>query len=229
MAPRFCDELTKFLKYVWGPDKIDRFNKLSEDEKVRLIRDMSEDERINLIKESVTLLMTPDDKAFLTRWIKDDRTEGVWSKITKIAPRMARFPQLLIARFVTIRRRAFYEERLLNDERGRAEFAAGLRKRLIYEMRSDISNTALADHLERAASFLRTPSPPPPADLGPTRQDRNGSRRRLFFMRQTSEELRQITGRWLDDETATLTEIAFPGTEITDEQVRSARRGRRPR
>jgi hypothetical protein len=175
-------------------------------------------------------LLTPDDKAFLTRWIKDNRTEGVWSKITKIAPRTGRFPQLLIARFVTIRRRAFNEERFLNDERGRTEFAAGLRKRLIYELRSDISNTALADHLERAASFLRMSSPPPPpADLGPTRQDRDGSRRRLFFMRQTSEELRQITGRWLDDETATLTEIAFPGAEITVEQVRAARRGRRGR
>jgi hypothetical protein len=54
--------------------------------------------------------------------------------------------------------------------------------------------------------------------------DRKGSRKRQRFSARLSEHLHLLAGRWCDAEVATLTEIAFPGKEITIDMVRAARR-----
>jgi hypothetical protein len=56
------------------------------------------------------------------------------------------------------------------------------------------------------------------------RSSRAGSRIRTVFMRTASHLMHRTTGKWHDDEVATLTDIAFPGEEATTiRMVQSAR------
>jgi hypothetical protein len=60
------------------------------------------------------------------------------------------------------------------------------------------------------------------------RSDHAGSRTRTVFMRLASRLMHRTTGKWNDDEVATLTDIAFPGKETTSiRMVQSARQSLR--
>jgi hypothetical protein len=54
--------------------------------------------------------------------------------------------------------------------------------------------------------------------------DRDGSLKRQWFSARLSEYLHLGTGKWCDVEVATLTEIAFPGKDVTIDMVRKARK-----
>jgi hypothetical protein len=58
------------------------------------------------------------------------------------------------------------------------------------------------------------------------RSDKRGSRARSFFIREASILVRSLTGKWLDAEVATLTEIVFDVEAVSAEAVRAARKGR---
>lgn len=60
-----------------------------------------------------------------------------------------------------------------------------------------------------------------------SRQNKNNWRVRRLCIDVLSNFWHQQCGRWGDDEVAALTEIAFPGAEITGGQVRTARRSRK--
>jgi hypothetical protein len=59
------------------------------------------------------------------------------------------------------------------------------------------------------------------------RSDHAGSRPRTVFMRLASRLMHGTTGKWHDDEVATLTDIAFPGKETSIRMVQSARQSMR--
>jgi hypothetical protein len=78
--------------------------------------------------------------------------------------------------------------------------------------------------LDEAASYFRKevePSRNVPGVLKFGRQ----SQSHMIFMNMVSNDLKGITGRWLDEEVAVLAEIAFDWPDVIDlEAVRWARR-----
>jgi len=54
----------------------------------------------------------------------------------------------------------------------------------------------------------------------------HGMRERTVFIRLVSQMMHNQTGKWLEKEVATLAEIAFPKTAISERMVRRARKGR---
>jgi hypothetical protein len=59
------------------------------------------------------------------------------------------------------------------------------------------------------------------------RSNHDDSRSRTVFMRMASRLMHRTTGKWHDDDVATLTEIAFPDKETTVRMVQSARQSLR--
>ena len=78
-------------------------------------------------------------------------------------------------------------------------------------------------HLTRAMEKLAKAKDISDLELS-IRSDRNGSRRRTLFMQSISDTVHKLTNLRLDDEVAALTEIAFPGKELSGDAVRSATR-----
>ena len=75
--------------------------------------------------------------------------------------------------------------------------------------------TKLAEMLDDAASYFRTqvePSRNMPGVLKFTRK----SKPHMIFMSMVSNDLKEITGRWLDEEVGVLAEIAFDSPDIID-------------
>ena len=86
------------------------------------------------------------------------------------------------------------------------------------------------EKLARRLQWLAEPqNAPDPMKVSP--MDLNGSRARVAFMSQMGADLLGLCGLRLDEQVRLLTEIAFPGQNITIAMVRSARttrKGRRP-
>jgi hypothetical protein len=105
--------------------------------------------------------------------------------------------------------------------------ATFLRKPHPYGMPGYPKSTTLARMLDDAASYFRTevePSRNVPGVLEFGRQ----SQPHMIFMSMVSNDLKRITGHWLDEEVGVLAEIAFDSRDIIDpEAVRWLRRRRK--
>ena len=104
-----------------------------------------------------------------------------------------------------------------------------LRKPNPYGMPGYPQSTKLARMLDEAASYFRKevePSRNVPGVLMFGRQ----SRPHMIFMSMVSNDLKGITGHWLDEGVGVLAEIAFDSRDIIDpEAVRWVRRQRKKR
>jgi hypothetical protein len=177
-----------------------------------------------------------DDRAHLQRWIDDDRTEQVWDKI-QCAARSNNLwlpPKILITDILAARRvaiatghRGKLRERYRNAADEMQRLAEFLRKPHPYGMPGYPQSTKLARMLDAAASYFRgevEPSRNVPGVLKFGRQ----SQPHMIFMSMVSNDLKGITGRWLDEQVGVLAEIAFDSHDIIDaEAVRWVRRQRK--
>jgi hypothetical protein len=176
-----------------------------------------------------------DDRAHLQRWIDDDRAEQVWDEIQCAVrsnnlwlPPKRFIIDILAARPVAIaiahRRKLREHYRTTAEEMERV--TKFLRKPHPYGMPGYPQSTKLARMLDDAASYFRKevePSRNVPGVLKFGRQ----SQPHMIFMSMVGNDLKGITGRWLDEEVAVLAEIAFDWPDVIDlEAVRWARRQR---
>jgi hypothetical protein len=181
--------------------------------------------------------LTTDQQAHLQRWAADDRAEEDWQSIERAAQENNRpLPE------------GFFIREILAAKRVAISIGHRWKYRERYRKQ--------AEQMERIAKFLREPRPagippyPPATELARMLDEAAHNFRRevavsknlpgvlkfsrkskppTVFMSIVGNDLNNITGCWLDQEVAALTEIAFNAPEIDPEDARWARRrvGRR--
>jgi hypothetical protein len=174
-----------------------------------------------------------DDRAHLQRWINDDRAKQVWDKIQCAARSNNAWlpPKIFITEILGARRvamvighRGKLRERYRNAADEMERVAKFLRKPHPYGMPPYPLSSKLARRLDDAASYFRKvvePSRKVPGVLKFSRE----AQPHMIFMSMVSNDLKEITGRWLDEEVAVLAEIAFDWPDVIDpEAVRWVRR-----
>lgn len=173
------------------------------------------------------------DVAHLERWADDERADEVWNAIKDAAqkrglPLPASFfiQEVLGTRDIatSINHRRKYRERYRKHAARMTEIAKVLRERLPNGFLLIPAGEELAKSLDEAAraccdyvAVARNKD----RGLKWTRQ----SRPTHVFMNLLSNDLKRITGKWLDYEVSVLTEIAFDKLEIDADKVIWARRG----
>ena len=163
----------------------------------------------------------------IERWMEDPRVQEVWEKLAATAPDLE--PKAFIHFVLMLRQgvsdasaQRYYIEKC---NTWRAKYNKVL-KRLVSSQMPDLE---LARQLENVVeglqlnaailSFVTT--------LGrdnSSQQEEDGARARKLFEMELGRYFQDICGQWLDREVAALTEIAFPGKEISEDMVRGMRR-----
>jgi hypothetical protein len=175
-------------------------------------------------------------KAHGKRWQEDDRSEDVWQKVSKAAGAQLR-PDDFIRFVVKARGRAAGLVYILDfhTEAGRRYLAAH-EARIKAALKSNKSLSEIADILEAAASDFRfhdamldeTLSELPVNAV--SRKDQNGSQARRAFCWILFEFFKERCGKWMDDEVATLVDIALPrNKQTTIDEVSEFRKRRQPK
>ena len=173
------------------------------------------------------------DRAHLKRWAEDERADKVWSTINSAAKRRGRLlpvrffiQEILGAREIakSIDHRKKNRARYLKRAAQMMEVAGFLREPIFYGLPLIPSGPRLARMLDEAARTYRDYVAVSRNEGGGLKWSRQ-SKPIHVFMRQVSDDLKEMTGRWLDHEVAILTEIAFNNMEIDDDQVLWVRRG----
>jgi hypothetical protein len=176
-----------------------------------------------------------DDRAHLQRWMDDERAEQVWDTIKRgvRSNNLRLTPKTFISDILAARRVAIatgHRGKLRECYRNAVEkmerVAKFLRKPHPYGMPGYPQSTKLVRMLDEAASYHRTIVEPRRNVPGVLKFGRQ-SQPHMIFMSEVSNDLKGITGRWLDEEVAVLAEIAFNWPDVIDlEAVRWARRQR---
>jgi hypothetical protein len=186
-----------------------------------------------VLRECEKSCPSSDDRAHLQRWADDDRAEEVWHKIERAAQRNnVKLPakhfirDILAARPVAMaigQRRELREQyRKAADEMVR--IARFLRKRHPYGMAPYPGGTKLAEMLDAAATYFRKAVEPSRNLPGILKFNRK-SKPDKIFMSMVGNDVKKITGLWLDEEVGVLAEIAFDSPDVVDAEA--ARRARR--
>ena len=186
-------------------------------------------------KESIELCwnycpLDENDHAVLKRWLEHPDAEKIWSAIRAHSehhggPVGVDAPIRLIIFVLQVKKEAERESELNAKV---AAITAELKKlqtkktREVDREAKKVPFEKRADVWERAGNRLRLP----PLDIPRprVRSDRNGSRARTYFIRDVSGFIHDVTDKWLDQQVAVLTEIAFNTRDIISEDtVRKAR------
>jgi hypothetical protein len=191
---------------------------------------MTESFKAALISYAETPDLTLEDRAYLQRWSDDDRADEVWQTIDRAAhkhglllPRNVFITEILAVRRVAeaIAGRGKYRARFRTYARQMEEIAEFLRKRHPAGMPPTLPRSEeLARMLDDAARAFRMEVDPSRDIPGVVKVTRKSDAPDVFAS-QVSNYLQDITGRWLDDEAAVLTEIAFEEIgDVESEQVK---------
>jgi hypothetical protein len=173
-----------------------------------------------------------EDRAHLHRWADDDRAEELWEKIEGAAqsnkltlPAEHFIAEILAARRVAmvIGHRGKWREDFRNAADEMERSAKFLRKPHPYGMPAYPGGRKLAEMLDDAAAYFRKQVEPSRNQPGVLKFSRK-SKPHMIFMSMVGNDLKQITGLWLDEEVGVLTEIAFDSPDIDAEAARWARR-----
>jgi hypothetical protein len=195
---------------------------------------VSESLKAALVSYRETPGLTPVDSAHLQRWSDDDRADEVWLTIERAAQEheLAVPPHVFIREILAIRRvakaiasRGKYRDRYHTYAKQMEKIAKFLREPHPLGMPPTLPGSEkLARMLDAAARVYRRevdPSRAVPDVVKVTRESDTPA----VFMNQTSNYLKGITGQWLDDQVAVLTEIAFKKIgDVESEQVKRFRR-----
>jgi hypothetical protein len=176
-------------------------------------------------------------KAHGKRWLENDDAENVWRKISRAADQLK--AEDFIKFIVTARVRAGGLVPTLDShaEAGRRYIAAH-EARIKAALKSKRSLSEIADILDDAASDFRCHDTMLENRLSGlplnaiSRKDQNGSQARRAFCWILFEFFKVHCGKWMDEEVATLLDIAMPRKkkEPTDIfEVREFRKNRRPK
>jgi hypothetical protein len=174
-------------------------------------------------------------KAHGKRWLENDDAENVWRKISRAADQLK--AEDFIKFVVTARCRAggLVPTLDFHAEAGRRYLAAH-EARIKDALKSNRSLSEIADVLEEAASDFRLCDNLLDQRLSGlpanaiSRKDQNGSQARRAFCWILFEFFKEHCGKWMDEEVATLLDIAMPRKEPTDIfEVREFRKNRRPK
>jgi hypothetical protein len=175
------------------------------------------------------------ERAHIGRWINDGRADDNWSVI-EVAMRKANRANpdeftaiVFIGQVLSMRGfahhpgiRVQYLERAKDAER-LATFLVGVERGLPPPLPDCPNYEQLALNLRELANRLRDQDAHT-NEIGLLRTSRKGGTvPRQTFIRLVSTLFEEICGQPLDRETASLTEIAFPGVEIDENLVRHAR------
>ncbi|MEH2468834.1 hypothetical protein V1281_001910 [Nitrobacteraceae bacterium AZCC 2161] len=154
----------------------------------------------------------------LERWGSHHDAEGVWKKIS--AHSAALDPQEFIRRVLLYRNHAAGFSAARPIERAdKSKFLKWYKQKIVEAMKSSRSFSEIAETLEEAASALRLLEESfesfrymisKDAD---SRKDQDGSLARSAFCLTLSEFFIENCNIWLDEQVATLCDIAFPGDE----------------
>jgi hypothetical protein len=186
-----------------------------------------------VLREREKSCPSSDDRAHLQRWAADDRAEEVWHKIERAAQNNnVRLPptyfitEILVTRRVAIAlgHRRELREPYRNAAHEMMRIARFLRKRHPHGMPPYPSGRKLAEMLDDAASYFRKQVEPSRNQPGVLKFSRK-SKPHTVFMSMVGNDLKQITGLWLDEEVGVLAEIAFDSPDVVDAEA--ARRARR--
>jgi hypothetical protein len=174
-------------------------------------------------------------RAHLKRWLDNDETENVWRKISRAADQLK--AEDFIRFILSARGRAAGLAPTL-DFHGEVSrrYLAAHEARIKDALKSNRSFSEIADVLEDAASDFRLCDnlldqrlSGLPANAV-SRKDKNGSQARRAFCLILFEFLKKRCGRWMDDEVATLVDIALPRKKPTTiDEVHEFRKVRRPK
>jgi hypothetical protein len=172
-------------------------------------------------------VLGPDDRAVLFEWAGNPVMEEVWSGIEKVCGTQEKLVMRLFIRETLWARHLAsaaddWPDYLTNAKKAEslAEFLKGTGRLPPPLPMEGIFETVAV--LETIALKLREQ-----AKLSPTRrsrEDSDGSREYTLFMRLVSQQMREMFGRWFDNEVADLTNILFPRAMVTNESVRATRR-----
>jgi hypothetical protein len=174
------------------------------------------------------IVLSNDDRALLKRLFTDFRTEHVWSTIRAHAERRDGRPfdgDAPIEFIITVLqlKKAAEQESQMNAD---IAIIVAEKKRLEPKATRRLERKARQVPLEKKAEFWkRALAGYPSAAISPplVRSDEKGSRVRTYFMRDLSASVHDITGRWLDEQVAVITELAFGGEGVSSDAVRKAR------
>jgi hypothetical protein len=174
-------------------------------------------------------------RAHLQRWLDHDETENVWRKISRAADQLK--AEDFIRFILSARGRAAGLVPTLDffAEAGRRYIAAH-EARIKDALKSNRSLSEIADVLEDAASDFRLCDnlldqrlTGLPANTV-SRKDKNGSQARRAFCLILFEFFKERCGKWMDDEVATLVDIALPrNKQTTIDEVSEFRKRRHPK
>ena len=176
--------------------------------------------------------LSPADVAHLKRWADDERADEVWNTINSAAterdmllPARLFIQELLGARDIaeSINHRRKHRDQYRKYAAQMERDAKTLRQRLPKGLTLIPNGDELAQRLDDAARTYRD-------YVAVARNEARGmkwtrqSKPIHVFMSLLSNDLKGITGKWLDYEVAVLTEIAFDKPEIDAENVIWVRR-----
>jgi hypothetical protein len=167
--------------------------------------------------------------ALLERWLDHPDAEKMWDTIRarseqQDGPVGADAPSQFIF-FILEAKLAAEKESRMNVELAAAKAEA---MKLKAEVTKGIAVAARRVPFEKRAKFLEDAAKQlqqcPPAVISPprVRSDQKGSRARTYFIRHVSGLIHDITGRWLDEQVAMITAIAFD-TDVSNDAVRKIR------
>jgi hypothetical protein len=195
---------------------------------------MLESFKAALVSYTDVLGLTSENRAHLQRWSDDDRADEEWQTINRAAHAHGLLlpPNVFIQEILAIRRvaeaiacRGKYRNRYHTYAKQMDEVAKFLREPHPAGMPPTLPKSEeLARMLEDAARVFRMevdPSRDVPGVVKVTRESDTPA----VFTNQVSNYLKGITGRWLDDQAAVLTEIAFEEIgDVDSERVKWLRR-----
>lgn len=179
---------------------------------------MSEPFKAALVSYMQGPSLTSEDRAHLQRWFDDDRANEEWQTIDRTARehRLPLIPNVFIREILAIRRvaeaiacRGKYRDRYREYAKKMEEIARFLREPHPAGMPPTFPRSEeLARELDAAARAHRMEVDPSRDVRGVVKTTRKSDTSAIFTS-QVSNYLKEITGRWLDDQAAVLTEIAF--------------------
>jgi hypothetical protein len=177
--------------------------------------------------------LSPADVAHLKRWAHDERADEIWNTIEGAAKERrtllpARFfiQEVLGARDIasSLNHRRKYRERYRKHAARMVEIAKVLREPLPNSLLLVPTGEELAKRLIEAAQTYRDYVAVARNEVRGMKWTRESGPIHVF-MSLLSNDLKEITRKWLDYEVAVLTEIAFNKPEIDADKVIWARRG----
>jgi hypothetical protein len=164
-------------------------------------------------------------RAHIGRWAKDGRAQEVWATIKENAPNVdaQEFIRLVLkARsdvVALVNRIAMgkdYRDYWI-DKYSRATSRLWSSKRSLAAIAQELE--VMADGLRQLHEHFSIPQ-----DAAVSREGTYNARARKLFARRLSSFFHELFGQWRDWEVLVLTEIAFPGQKLDEDQIRAMRR-----